>query len=139
MPSNNARSILYQRIKAISKKRGEPLQVRFTNYNTLKTEFDRLVTLNARDRFRARLELRRLRLERQQQEPREVERVLFYDGMTKQALATIVARYTTNNRRVRLNVSRGEGFEAIQNAQQVFSSADTAISFKDFIKILYST
>ena len=66
--SSNARSILYRRIKALSAKRGISPQVRFSSYNTLKTEFDRLVTLNARDRFRARLQLRRLRLELKIQE-----------------------------------------------------------------------
>jgi hypothetical protein len=57
--------------------------------------------------------------------------------MTKQALFNIVARYTANGKSVRLNVSRGDGFEAINGAQQVFTADDDPIAFKPFIRLLY--
>ena len=59
MPSNADRSILYRRIKALSAKRGISPRVRFSSYNTLKAELDRLKDeglQRSQDEFRLRKE-----------------------------------------------------------------------------------
>lgn len=85
------------------------------------------------------------------QQPQEVMRIPFVlrntvqnaltgkvrvGSMNATELYNIIHPLTRDGNSVKINVSRGDGFEALTNAQTIFTNNDTMTSFRDIIKLL---
>jgi len=57
-------------------------------------------------------------------------------GMTAKELYDVIHPLTLNGNRVKVNVNRGDNFESINNAQTIFTEADTVNNFKLLVRRL---